>query len=125
MDFNFYAFYNAQQYYQHYVELKTPWVLVSQNDHATLQFYVQLKMYGDSSYNNIRVSLEGSGWHTKTLLTMYKTTTDWTQQSLSITKFGELRIVFRFYNYNRYTNSNSYNAAIDDVVIRSTNGCNL
>ena len=122
----FYAFYNAQQYYQHYVELKTPWVLVSQNDHATLQFYVQLKMYEDSSYNNIRVSLEGSGWHTKTLLTMYKTTTDWTQQSLSITKFGELRIVFRFYNYNRYTNnSNSYKAAIDDVVIRSTNGCNL
>ena len=125
----FYAFYNAENNnLQHHAELKTPWVVVSQNDHATLQFYVQLKMYGDSSYNNIRVSLEGSvnsGWSTKTLLTMYKNTTDWTKQSLSITKFGELRIVFKFNNYYYNTISKSYKAAIDDVVISSTNGCNL
>ena len=123
----FYAFYVASSSNsQQYAELKTPWVVVNQNDHATLQFYVQLKMYGDSSYNYLKVNLESkSGGVTTTLLTMTKTITDWTKKSLSITKFGELRIVFMFYNYYSYSGSRSYNAAIDDVDLRSANGCSL
>ena len=130
----FYAFYVASSSNsQQYAELKTPWVVVNQNDHATLQFYVQLNIspYRSHKYNYLQVSLEPrSGWSTTTsyyiiLLTMYEYTTGWTKKSVSITKFGELRIVFNFYNYASDSGSWSYNAAIDDVDIHSANGCDL